>query len=81
MSRISIDVTPEQHKRLKAVAALAGKSLKDYVLERALPSDENKALHELEALLQPRITQAQNGVLLSESVEDIANEVYREAGL
>jgi uncharacterized protein (DUF1778 family) len=32
MSRISIDVTPEEHQKLKAMAALKGKSIKDYVL-------------------------------------------------
>ncbi len=28
MSRVSIDVTEEKHKQLKAAAALAGKSMK-----------------------------------------------------
>jgi uncharacterized protein (DUF1778 family) len=31
--RLSIDVTPEERRRVKAVAALAGKTLKDFVLE------------------------------------------------
>ncbi len=48
--RLSVDVTPEQHQRLKAVAALQGKSLKDYVLDRVLPwtTQEKQALSELE---------------------------------
>ncbi len=37
MRRLSIEMTPEQHQRLKAIAALSGKSLKQYVLERVLP--------------------------------------------
>lgn len=32
MSRISIDVTPEEHRKLKAIAALKGKTMKDYLL-------------------------------------------------
>ena len=36
--RLSIEVTPEQHQRLKAVAALRGQSIKDYVLDRVLPN-------------------------------------------
>ena len=36
MRRISIDVTFEEHKKLKAMAALRPKSIKDYVLERTL---------------------------------------------
>ncbi len=30
--RLSIEVTPEQHQRLRAVAALKGQTIKDYVL-------------------------------------------------
>ena len=29
MSRLSIELTPEQHQRLKAMAALQGQSMKD----------------------------------------------------
>ncbi|MBF0407606.1 MAG: DUF1778 domain-containing protein [Candidatus Riflebacteria bacterium] len=31
--RLSIDVTPEERRRVKAVAALSGKSVRDFVLE------------------------------------------------
>lgn len=31
--RLSIDVTPEERRRVKAVAALSGKSVKEFVLE------------------------------------------------
>ena len=59
MSRISIDVTPEEHQRLKAIAALCGKSIKEYVIERTLGAEgstsEDAALDELEALLDSRI--------------------------
>lgn len=60
MSRISIDVSPEEHQKLKALAALQGKSMKAFLLERVLPSsdsDEESALAELEALLDHRIAQ------------------------
>jgi len=56
MSRISIDVTPEEHQKLKAVAALKGMSIKDYVIERTLGDNgEDAALQELEAMLDKRI--------------------------
>ena len=78
-SRISIDVTPEQHKRLKAVAALSGQSLKNYVLERALPqSGEDASLAELEALLAPRVASARAGRFVDESVESIFEGVTRK---
>ena len=56
MSRISIDVSPEEHRKLKAIAALQGKSMKDYLLEGKIdPAEEDKALGELESLLDDRI--------------------------
>ncbi len=85
MRRLSIEVTPEQHQRLKAVAALHGKTLKDYVLERALPPlpekddlTETEALHQLEAFLKPRIEAAVQGEAMMKSVEQIFAEVSRE---
>ena len=48
--RLSIEISPEEHQRLKAAAALKGQSIKDYVLERTLPNaDEQAALRELES--------------------------------
>ena len=66
--RLSLEVTPEQHQWLKSVAALRGQTIKDYVLNRVLPDtptdDENEALRQLEAFLEPRIQAA----LLNKSV-------------
>jgi uncharacterized protein (DUF1778 family) len=44
MSRITIDVTDQQQHALKAIAALEGKSIKQYALERLFPSDEQQAM-------------------------------------
>ena len=77
--RLSIDITPEQHQHLKAAAALQGKSIKSYVLERSLPAaDEQVALKELEDFLTPRIEMAKQGVVINESVDDIFNEVLAQ---
>jgi uncharacterized protein (DUF1778 family) len=79
--RLSIEVTDEQHQRLKAVAALRGQSIKDYVLERVLPEiltgDENQALHQLEAFLEPRIKAAQDATI-KKSVKQIFEETHRD---
>jgi len=37
MSRLTIDISPEQHKSLKALAALEGKTIRQYTLERLFP--------------------------------------------
>ena len=82
MSRISIDVTTEEHQRLKAMAALQGKSIKEYVIARTLGMNEDAgeagALKELEALLDRRIRGAQNGAVSQRTVEEIFHSAYRE---
>ena len=77
--RLSIEVSPEQHQRLKASAALKGQSMKDYVLSRTLPAaDEQAALQELEGFLRPRLAAAKQGDFSSKSVDDIFDEVEQE---
>ena len=79
--RLSIDVTQEQHQRLKAVAALQGKSIKSYVLDRVLPdtlmSDDADELKELETFLEPRI-KASQGKTINKSVKQIFEETHQE---
>ena len=77
--RLSIEISPEEHQRLKAAAALQGKSIKDYVLERTIPQvGEDKALRELEAFLAPRIESAMAGEHSTQSVDDIFDDVAKE---
>ncbi len=85
MSRLSIEITPQQHQRLKAVAALHGKSIKDYVLERALPPlpdmeslSEEEALQKLEDFLEMRIAAAERGKTSSRSVQKIFEDVRQQ---
>ena len=80
MSKISLEVTPDQHKRLKAVAALSGKSLKDYMLEKTLPveDDEKAAMSELLEYLKPSIEQAERGEFVDESIDHIFQEAFDE---
>ncbi|MCG8382911.1 MAG: DUF1778 domain-containing protein [Gammaproteobacteria bacterium] len=77
--RLSIEISPEQHQRLKASAALNGQSIKDYVLSRTLPdSEEQAALEELEGFLKPRLAAAKQGDFSDKSVDDIFEEVEKE---
>ncbi len=82
MPRLSIELTPEQHKRLKAIAALRGQSLKDYVLQRSLediPLSEEEALRQLEALLRPRLEEAASGKRISKSAREIFDAIRKTA--
>jgi len=76
MSRLSIELTPEEHQSIKAIAALKGRSIREYVLERILPSenDEVAALQKLETFLAPRIKAAENGNVISSSAQEIFEE-------
>jgi uncharacterized protein (DUF1778 family) len=38
MSRLSIEIDPDQHRQIKTLATFAGMSLKDYILARTLPA-------------------------------------------
>lgn len=77
MSRLTIDVTEQQHQSLKAMAALQGKTIKQYALERLFPTDEteHQAMQKLKTLLAERIAEAQRGDLVPDSISDIANNV------
>ena len=77
MSRLTIDVTDQQHQTLKALAALEGKTIKQYALERLLPSDEEMAMRELKAVLLDRLAAAERGEVTSLSAVEIAEEVIR----
>ena len=80
MSRLTIDVTEQQHQALKAMAALAGKTIKQYTLERLFPdaNQEEQAFRELKALLNDRLAEALRGDLVQDSITDIAKaELHR----
>ncbi len=82
MSRISIDVTAHEHQKLKAMAALQGKSIKDFVIERTIGGGEDAndaaAMAELEAFLDERIRSAKKGSISQRTVHEIFESVYRE---
>src|SRR3546814_16617753 len=44
MSRLTIDMTDQQHQSLTALAALQGKTIKQYALERLFPTDAGEAV-------------------------------------
>ncbi len=82
MSRLTIDITDQQHQVLKAMAALQGKSIKQYAIERLFPpaGDEEQALQELKALLRDRLAEAERGEVTPLSAVEIAEQVIRETG-
>ncbi|MDI1296272.1 MAG: antitoxin [bacterium] len=82
MSRLTIDMTDHQHQSLKAMAALQGKTIKQYALERLfpMPSDGDTAWEELRALLQARIAEGLAGDISTLSAKDIIRDELSRNG-
>lgn len=76
MSRLTIDMTDQQHQSLKALAALQGKTIKQYALERLFPgdADANQAWSELKTLLSTRIHEGLAGNVSTNSIREILDE-------
>lgn len=76
MSRLTIDITDHQHQSLKAMAALQGKTIKQYAIERLFPamSDDDLAWQELKTLLEQRIGDGLSGKVSTRSVAAILDE-------
>jgi len=76
MSRLTIDITDQQHQSLKALAALQGKTIKQYALERLFPgdADADQAWQELKTLLGNRINDGHAGKVSTKSIGEILDE-------
>jgi hypothetical protein len=80
MSRLTIDISEQQHQSLKALAALQGKTIRQYAIERLFPADAgaDQAWAELKALLGERIGQGLAGGISDKSIGTILDEELGE---
>ncbi len=80
MSRLTIDITDQQHQSLKALAALQGKTIKQYALERLFPGDIDgeRAWEELKTLMNTRVNEGLAGRLSTKTVGEILDEEIAE---
>lgn len=80
MSRLTIDITSQQHQHLKALAALQGKTIKQYTLERLFPGDVNdaQAWQELKTLLSDRVNEGLSGKVSTKSIHEMIEEELSE---
>jgi hypothetical protein len=83
MRRLTIEVSEQQHQKIKAMAALNGQTLKEYTLTRLFPltSDEAQAMQELEALLRQRIAAAEQGEISTLGIDAIVADELQEGGM
>jgi hypothetical protein len=80
MSRLTIDITDQQHQSLKALAALQGKTIKQYALERLFPGngEADRAWDELKTVLKARIDEGLAGKLSTKSIGEILDDELSE---
>lgn len=76
MSRLTIDMTEQQHQSLKALAALQGKTIRQYAIERLFPGDEDadQAWASPQALLKTRVENGLAGRVTPKRVSDLLDE-------
>ncbi|KAA9371085.1 antitoxin [Ochrobactrum quorumnocens] len=76
MSRLTIDISDKQHQSLKALAALQGKTIKQYALERLFPGDNDadKARQELRAIVKTRVEEGLLGKVSNKTIREILDE-------
>jgi hypothetical protein len=87
MGRLSIDIDERQHQQIKAMAALQGKSIRDFVVERVLPplpastveeGEDTPAWQAFRSLMQDRIAEADTGAISERTFQEIFDAVQRE---
>lgn len=83
MSRLSIEIQPEQHRQIKTLATFEGMTIKEYILSRTLPrkadNDEIDTTKKLlshpknEQRLLEAINAPQNERFVFETIDDLKN--------
>lgn len=77
MSRLSIDLTEQEHQSLKALAALQGKTIREYAVERLfqpVTETDEAAWRDLKALLAHRVAEGLAGGISDKSFDEIGSE-------
>jgi uncharacterized protein (DUF1778 family) len=85
MSRLTIEVSGQEHQEIKAMAALQGKTIKEFVMEKIFPNQKNsdeeeEAWRELKSLLNTRIKAAESGAISQKTMRQIAEDKLKEIG-
>jgi hypothetical protein len=77
MSRLTIDMTDQQHRSLLALAAQRGKTVGEYAIERLFPvgaGEEEQAWRELKAVLEGRVAQGLAGGISPRTIRAIVDD-------
>lgn len=81
MSRLTIEVSGDQHQQIKVMAAIKGQSIKDYILSKVFVKDdqqeEQAAWEQLKTLLDSRLDDARQKGASPRTVQEITENALR----
>ena len=80
MTRLTIEITEQQHQAIKAMAALNGQSIKEYTLQRLFTksSDAVDELQELKTFLHDRILSVGQGAFSDMDIDAIMEDELKK---
>ena len=84
MSRLTIDLSDQQHSSLKAVAALQGKTIRQFAIERLFPEvaeqgDDAQDWEQFKALIRKRVEAGLAGDISTRTIRQIADEALQRS--
>ncbi|MBY5959639.1 hypothetical protein KUV50_15910 [Membranicola marinus] len=76
MSRLTIEISKEEHRRIKTLAAMQGQTIKDFVMSRVFENEpvEDEDWQAFKKLLLDRIHDAENNESSHKSIKEIVRE-------
>lgn len=76
MDKLTIEISKEEHRKIKTLAAFNGQTIKDFVMSKIFEEDviEDSRWQEFENLLQERVFDAKNNKASQKSIMDILKE-------
>lgn len=86
MSRLTIEVSSEQHQHIKVMAAMRGQSIKEYIINRVFnekneeEEKEEAAWKKLMLLLEVRIAEVREQGVSRKTVQQITEEALASLG-
>jgi len=81
MSRLTIEVSSDQHQQIKVMAAMQGKSIKDYIIAKLFRTDdeiaEQAAWENLKTELNSRLDDAKENGVSPLTVKEVTENALR----
>jgi hypothetical protein len=83
MSRLTVELSEQQHQSIKAMAALQGQTIREYTLSRLFPAvqEEAEAMQKLKALLHQRIADAERGEVSALGIDAIVADELQSGSM